>query len=287
MPTPATAASTPATTDEADRPADGIPFRPLHSPSARRGKLTAVAVVLGLMWTQVTGHIVAELLPSGVAGLTYSRSLLASLADILVLAALLVIAAGVGPGRLLRTAGVAAPVLRPLLIHLAIFVPTGLLCALVATFAEGLELSDLLWLGFGGPLSEEIVFRGLAVGGLMLLAGWRFLPAVILPALVFGIAHAAQGSSAIDTLAIVAITLIGGLVFGWLFVRWRFNLWPAIFAHVGLNALWTIFALGDTAIGGWFGNVLRLVLIGMLVAVAWRCAPASDAKASRARTPSP
>jgi membrane protease YdiL (CAAX protease family) len=29
----------------------------------------------------------------------------------------------------------------------------------------------------------------------------------------------------------------GGLLFGWLYVRWGFNLWPAFFVHAGLNTL--------------------------------------------------
>ena len=33
-----------------------------------------------------------------------------------------------------------------------------------------------------------------------------------------------------------------------------------------MNTLWMAFALGENALGGWFGNVLRLGAIGLLIA---------------------
>ena len=88
----------------------------------------------------------------------------------------------------------------------------------------------------------------------------------LLPALLFGLVHAGQGSDLGSVAGIVAITGLGGLLFGWLFVRWGFNLWPPILLHVGLNSLWIVFALGETALGGWLGNGLRLaVVIGAIV----------------------
>jgi len=105
------------------------------------------------------------------------------------------------------------------------------------------------------------------------LCGWRFFPAALAPALLFGLAHISQGSEPMEIAGIVAITAVGGLLFGWLFVRWGFNLWPAIFVHMGLNALWSVFALGDNAIGGWFGNALRLAVIAAGVGLTLLLAP--------------
>jgi hypothetical protein len=46
-------------------------------------------------------------------------------------------------------------------------------------------------------------------------------------------------------------------LFGWLYVRWGYNLWPAVFLRAGLNGVWTFIALGENALGGEFGNIVR------------------------------
>ena len=51
------------------------------------------------------------------------------------------------------------------------------------------------------------------------------------------------------------------------------NLWPAIILHVGLNALWLIFALGENAVGGWFGNAVRLAVVIFAIAGTLMLAP--------------
>lgn len=243
------------------------------SPLSARSIAVALGVGAGLSWTQFSGDVMRALSPVAVGAIPYGGPVLASLSDIIVLAALICIPAGIGFGKVFELSGLAAPIGRPLVVHSAIFILAGAVCAFLAPVASGLSAADIAWLGLGGPLSEEIVYRGLAIGALMSIAGWRFLPAAFAPAIVFGIAHAAQGDGLGDSIGIVAITGIGGLLFGWLFVRWGFNLWPAIFAHIGLNTLWVVFALGETAIGGWFGNVLRLVLISLIVLSALWLAP--------------
>jgi hypothetical protein len=87
----------------------------------------------------------------------------------------------------------------------------------------------------------------------------------------FAIAHFAQGKDWQSALGIVAITGLGGMLFGWLFVRWRFNLWPAILLHIGLNSLFLCFDLGENALGGWLLNGMRIgvVLIAVWVTVRW------------------
>ena len=70
-----------------------------------------------------------------------------------------------------------------------------------------------------------------------------------------------------EVLGIVAITGLGGLLFGWLFVRWGFSLWPPIFLHMGMNSLWIAFDLGENAIGGLLGNVERVVVVVLAIAL--------------------
>jgi hypothetical protein len=60
---------------------------------------------------------------------------------------------------------------------------------------------------------------------------------------------------------------LGGLLFGWLYARWDYNIWPPVFLHSGLNGLWTFFALGDTAVGGEFGNAVRFGTAALTIVV--------------------
>ncbi|MCR5873053.1 CPBP family glutamic-type intramembrane protease [Phenylobacterium sp. J426] len=108
-----------------------------------------------------------------------------------------------------------------------------------------------------------------------------------MPALMFGLVHAGQGSDPASIAGVVAITGLGGLLFGWLFVRWDFNLWPPILLHVGMNSLWIVFALGENALGGWLGNALRLGIVVGAVLLTLRMTPAGAPAPSASASPRP
>lgn len=227
----------------------------------------AASVSAALIWSSISGDLLRPLLSAdAIRSVPYLRSALISLADALVMVALISLAASRGPVAALAVAGLNAPILRPAAWGALVFVPASLVCLAFAPIADSVSSADIAWLAIGGPVIEEIVYRGLAVGTLMRLCGWRFLPAALLPALFFGAAHAWAGKDPADITGVVAITGAGGLLFGWLYARWRFNLWPAIILHVGLNALWLVFAFGDNAVGGWFGNAVRLGAVILAIA---------------------
>ncbi|MEL7312911.1 MAG: CPBP family intramembrane glutamic endopeptidase [Pseudomonadota bacterium] len=228
-----------------------------------------VAVIVGLGWTVISGDAARTLAPNGIAGLPYSRSLLASLSDTLVLVGLLRVVGGVRLGRIVSVIGLRKPDSRAMAALGFVFASASVACLLASGPSDALQASHLLWLGIGGPVFEEIAYRGLALGGLIAFAGWRFLPAALIPSMVFGIAHASQGQSLIEAGGIAAITGIGSLLFGWMYIRWKRNLWPAILAHCGMNTLWEVFALGDSAMGHWYGNVVRLTLVVAIVGSTW------------------
>ncbi len=244
------------------------------APFSRQGITVFLASSVGLVWSQFSGDFAPMLAPDGVMGIPYGRSILASISDIVVLGGLICLAALIGLPKLLRMSGLLEPILKPLLVFGAIFGSAAVVCLFLTPVTSETGAAQIAWLGVGGPVTEEIVFRGLAIGALMRLAGWRFFPAILAPALVFGLAHAVQGSQLADSAAIIAITALGGLFFGWLFVRWGFNLWPAILAHIGLNTMWIVFVFGETAIGDWFGNGVRLSLVILIVLATLYFAPA-------------
>jgi hypothetical protein len=226
-----------------------------------------LAVSVALVYTTQSGDLVAALIDARfVRGIPYARSIFASLSDFTVMIALVSLAARRWPASIIALAGFNASPRRPLLWAAIWFLPALAICVIMAKLASDVSAGDVAWEAVGGPFSEEFVYRGLAVGVLVRLCGWSWLPACILPAIFFGAAHVWEGSDLETIAGVVAITTIGGILFGWLFVKWGFNLWPSILLHVALNGLWLVFNLGENAIGGWLGNGLRLAVIAIAVA---------------------
>ncbi|MEZ6021940.1 MAG: CPBP family intramembrane glutamic endopeptidase [Hyphomonadaceae bacterium] len=243
-------------------------------PFAMRSLLILAAVVAALIYANASGDLMRALIPRSWTGdVPYARSMIRTAGDIMVMVALVALAGRVSPVRVLGLTGLGAPVRRPLLWAALWFVPALVVCVVFARLASDLSWADFAWKAIGGPITEELFFRGLAVGVLMRLCGWSVWPACVLPALCFGAAHIYQGSDWETIGGVVAITTLGGLVFGWLFVRWNFNLWPPILLHAGLNGLWLVFDLGETAIGGWLGNGMRIAVLVVALATTFWLAP--------------
>jgi len=219
----------------------------------------ALAVSLALAWSTQSGPLLRPLLE--LPAIPYLRSAVASLSDLLVMLVLVALASRRSPMAILSLSGLER--LRPLHLAWAVgtFGPVLAICAVMAPLAKGLDSDAFIWPGLLGPVLEELVYRGLAVGVLMRFCGWRLFPACLWPALFFGLAHLWQGSGAVETAGVVAITGLGGLLFGWLYVRWDFSLWPPMLMHLGMNSLWIAFDFGDNAIGGMLGNGLRAVVV--------------------------
>ena len=245
----------------------------LKGPIHMRNPLLAAAVLAALVSASTSGAWLRPLFrQTPLADIPYGVSVALNLFDLAVLALAILLLARPRPG-LARLAGLTAPIARPALFGALLFAPAFAIAFFAASPPAAFTPGDIVFGGVLFPLFEEIGYRGLALGALMTLCGWRFLPAALLPALVFGAAHFWQGRSPEEIAGVVAITGIGGLLFGWLFVRWDFNLWPPFFVHAGLNSLWTVFALGDNALGGLLGNGLRLGVVAAAVALTFVLAP--------------
>jgi len=119
---------------------------------------------------------------------------------------------------------------------------------------------------------EEVLFRGFLFGQLFKNANWRFVPAALLNAVIFGMGHLYQGNSFEHTMGVFAITLMGGAWFAWLYIEWDSNLWIPISLHFFMNLSWQFFAVGDTALGGWGANFFRVmtILLSIVVTIAYR-----------------
>ncbi len=241
--------------------------------NAARRILLSAGVIAALIGADQVDLIRPALKETALASIPYGVTTLINTLGLALLAGVILLFGGREARPLARLAGLSAPIGRPLLFAAAIFAPATAIAFLISRPAAEISLYDQAFLSGIFPLMEEIGFRGLAIGALMRLAGWPFLLAAIAPAAVFGAAHMWQGDSPAEIAGVVAVTGLGGFLLGWIFVRWGFNLWPAIFAHAGMNALWGFFDLGENAIGGWTGNALRLGVIAAAIGLTLVMAP--------------
>ena len=142
-----------------------------------------------------------------------------------------------------------------------------MLLAFISTSPVNPELTfqGILAFSIVAPIAEEVLFRGYLFGQLYRRAGWRFWPAALVTAVIFGVGHSYQaitgGLDLWGLLGVVAITAAGSAFFSWLYARWNFNLWVPIAFHALMNMWWDVFAVDDTALGGWLANLARVATV--------------------------
>ena len=95
----------------------------------------------------------------------------------------------------------------------------------------------------------------------------------------------------LELAGILAITGVGSLISCWLFMRWQYNLWVVVGLHCGMNLWWEVFAVDDTALGGWLANGARLLTIACAILLTifkdrfWPPLAHSDERPSRRTAP--
>jgi membrane protease YdiL (CAAX protease family) len=171
--------------------------------------------------------------------------------------------------RPLRELGLRAPIGRALGFGLLATVPMSAGFAWMTDLTVRLEFRTILVSVLIAPFAEEILFRGYIFRQLYRRAKWPFWPAVLVPSVLFALLHVYQAESVPEILGILAITGIGSVLLCWVFVRWQDNLWAAFFVHALMNLWWEVFAVDDTALGGWYANGARLatVLLGVVLSL--------------------
>jgi membrane protease YdiL (CAAX protease family) len=126
--------------------------------------------------------------------------------------------------------------------------------------------------GFISGVSEELLFRGFAFGLLYRKLRLGFWLSIILPTILFAQGHLYQVHELREYVAIVAITSFGNIWFGWLYVRWEYNLWVPVAVHALMNSWWTIFSVSQTALGAPEADYARLLTIALTVVLTlWHC----------------
>ncbi|WP_157730187.1 CPBP family intramembrane glutamic endopeptidase [Tenacibaculum jejuense] len=112
---------------------------------------------------------------------------------------------------------------------------------------------------------EEIIFRGILFGQLFRFTKIGFLPTVIFSSLIFATGHLYQSNDLIILLGIFFTTLLGGILFSWVYVEWNFNLWSSIFLHLLMNLFWLLFSVSSNAFGNIYANIFRIVTIFLII----------------------
>ena len=162
-----------------------------------------------------------------------------------------------GPVAALRELGFLPVAARPIELGLGAI---AIMVAILIVIGPRLRIDSvagLIFMGILGPISEELLFRGFAFRELRRWVGAPFWLAATISSLMFGAVHLSQGASLTEALAVMGVTAVGGFLFCWVTERWQ-SLWLGIVMHVGLNVGWTVFGLGDNALGDWKANAARL-----------------------------
>ena len=131
-------------------------------------------------------------------------------------------------------------------------------------------IADLIAYSVLAAFAEEVLFRGFLFGQLSRYANWKLWMGALAEASIFGVVHLYQANNIMNAVGIFAITFAGGLLFGWLYIRWNYNLWLPIVLHMLMNAYWSVFDMGKNALGGTYGNVFRAAAVVLAVIVTYR-----------------
>jgi membrane protease YdiL (CAAX protease family) len=159
------------------------------------------------------------------------------------------------------------------LVGLAATLPMPVIFGIVnhASFNASVVLQVLVF-GIGSGIAEETLFRGYAFGLLYRRVHVGFWLSIILPTAFFALGHLYQVHGILDSLGILAVTGLGSLWFGWLYVRWEYNLWVPIAMHSLMDSWWTVFDAGSTALGSGDANIARLLTILLsTILTLWHC----------------
>jgi len=132
--------------------------------------------------------------------------------------------------------------------------------------ASGLNWQNVVAGTIVAGFVEELYYRGFLFGMLYRFAKVRFIPAVLVGAVLFALAHAYQSQDVMKLMGILGITFMGAGLYSWLYVEWDYNLWVPILLHTFMNLAWKISDLGDTALGGLTPNLLRVGTIFLAIA---------------------
>ncbi|MFB9076667.1 lysostaphin resistance A-like protein [Flavobacterium procerum] len=124
-----------------------------------------------------------------------------------------------------------------------------------------LSLDTILINTISSAFFEEIIYRAFLFGMLYRFTRLGFVPSIFLGSLLFGIAHLYQSTEIDELIGIFLLTFLGSVLFAWIYVECKFNLWTAIFLHCLMNLYWLIFDVSTNSLGDTYANIFRFSTI--------------------------
>lgn len=129
-------------------------------------------------------------------------------------------------------------------------------------FNSGVTLNDILIVSVAAGFFEELYFRGFLFGQLYRFTRFGFILSAFLGALLFAALHLYRDFGVFEFLLVFLITFVSGLIYGWVYVEWNFNLWVPIFLHLLINLSWELFAIGDDSS---YANLFRFLTVVLFI----------------------
>lgn len=170
-----------------------------------------------------------------------------------------------GPRGAARELGMRAPVGRALAFSFLAALPMLVVFGLTSDVNPKMTLLGVGVGCFVAPFAEEVLFRAYLFRQLYRRARLGFWISALVPSVLFALGHVYQSSQLRELVGILAITGLGSLLGCWVFLRWQDNLWAVFGLHSLMNLWWEVFAVDDTALGGWLANLARLATIGLAI----------------------
>jgi hypothetical protein len=170
------------------------------------------------------------------------------------------------PRKFVLLLGLSHPPVKPFIYALISCLPLFIIYPLFFEVKLSLDPYNVFSGSILSPVYEEIIFRAFFFGTLVGLLRWKFWQVVVLNALAFSFGHLYQAHDLMSTVFTVAITSVACIWWGWMFVRWRYNLWFPLFLHILMNFSFELFQImGGTAAGGIATYAGRLMVIAISV----------------------
>lgn len=139
--------------------------------------------------------------------------------------------------------------------------------AIVFDINPNLSLNKIIWGAVVAAFFEELIYRGFFFGQLFRYTRLGFISTILLVSILFALQHLYQSQDFATLLGIFVTTLLGSVLFGWLFIEWNLNLWVPIFLHFFMNAYWITFAASSNALGNTTANICRIASIILIIAL--------------------
>lgn len=129
---------------------------------------------------------------------------------------------------------------------------------------ETISLNEFIISCIAAAFFEELYFRAYLFGLPFKFTRLGFIPSIIAGALLFATIHLYQSQDVATLVGIFLTTFIGAIIFAWVYVEWKFNIWVPIGLHFFMNLSWLLFAVSDNALGNTYANVFRIVTIVLI-----------------------